>query len=129
MKNKNIFDYSHVTSVSAIVLLKEGKAAGKIICNWSDNPAGSVCTAQVMLYDGIISAKVKQKHVKTEFLDCMLPEVMIGKAGGYGYDKRGAAIAAALRKGGILDLLPVEGASGNERSVFEAAGFTWIDVI
>jgi hypothetical protein len=129
MVNKNVFDLKHVKSVSAIVLLKEGKPAGKIICNWSDNPAGSVCTAQVLLYDGVISARIKEKHVKTEFLDCKLPVSMIGKAGGYGYDKRSSAIDSALRAGGIHDLLPVQGGSGNERQVFEAAGFTWIDVI
>ena len=126
---KNIFDYKHVKMVSAIALLKEGKSAGRIVCNWSDNPAGSVCTAQVMLWDGVISAKIKQKHLKTEYLDCMMPAVMIGKAGGYGYDKRSAAISAALRAGGIWDLLPVQGGAGNERSIFEAAGFEWIDVI
>ena len=125
---KNIFDYKHVKSVSAIALLKDGKSAGKIICNWSDNPAGTVCTAQVCLWDGEFSGQVKQKHFKTEYLDCMLPAVMIGKAGGYGYDKRSAAISAALRKGGLHKLLPVEGGAGNERWIFEAAGFEWLEV-
>jgi len=126
---KNIFDLKHVKSVSAIALLKDGKSAGRIICNWSNNPAGSVCTAQVMLWDNVISDQIKEKHLKTEFLDCMLPTTMIGKAGGYGYDKRSAAISAALREGDIHKLLPVAGGAGNERSVFEKAGFTWIDVI
>ena len=125
---KNIFDFKHVKSVSAIALYKEGKSARKIICNWSDNPAGRVCTAQVCLWDKTISDQVTKKHLKTEFLDCMLPIVMLGKAGGYGYDKRSAAISAALRKGGILNLLPVEGGAGNERCVFEAAGFDWFEV-
>ena len=129
MKNKNIFDLKHVKSVSAILLLKEGKPVGKIICNWSDNPAGSVCTAQVLMYDGEISVKIKEKHIKTDYLDCHLPGTMIGKAGGYGYDKRSSAIAHALQEGGIHDLLPVQGGSGNERQVFESAGFTWVDVI
>ena len=128
MGNKNIFDCKHVKQVSAIALYKEGKTAGRIICNWSDNPAGSVCTAQVMLWDGAISEQIKQKHHKTEFLDCMLSVVMIGKAGGYGYDKRSAAISAALYKGGIHELLPVAGGAGNERSIFEAAGFDWFEV-
>ena len=58
----------------------------------------------------------------------MLPAVMIGRAGGYGYDKRSAAISAALRVGGLDKILAVEGGAGNERSVFEAAGFEWIEV-
>jgi len=128
MNKKNIFDYKHVKGVTAIALYKEGKSARKIICNWSDNPAGSVCTAQVCLWDGEISEKVKQEHTKTEFLDCHLPVTMIGKAGGYGYDKRSAAISSALRKGGLHELLPVEGGAGNERTVFENAGFEWFEV-
>jgi len=126
---KNIFDYKHVKSVTAIALYKDGKSAGSIICNWSDNPAGSVCTAQVSLWDGEISSQIKEIHIKTEYLDTDLPILMIGKAGGYGYDKRSSAIAAALGKGGIHHLLPVEGGSGNERTVFEAAGFEWFEII
>ena len=129
-KFKNIFDYKHVKSVSAIALLKDGKSAGRIVCNWSDNPAGSVCTSQVMLWDGEISGKVRTRHVKTEYHDFgQLPVVMLGKAGGYGYDKRSAAISAAIREGGIHEFLPVESGAGAERSVFEKAGFTWIEVI
>lgn len=125
---RNIFDYKHVKGTTAIALLKDGKTAGRIICNWSDNPAGSVCTAQVMLWDGVISDKIKKEHHPSIHSDCYLPVVMIGKAGGYGYDKRSAAIADALRIGGIWDLLPVQGASGNERQVFEDAGFVWFEV-
>ena len=126
---KNIYDCKHIKGVSTITLYKNGKPAGKIICNWSDNPAGTVCTAQVCLYDGEISNKIKEIHIKTEFLDCMVPATMIGKAGGYGYDKRSGAISAALRVGGIHDLLPVWAGAGDERKVFEAAGFEWFDII
>ena len=126
---KNIYDYKHVKSVAAIALYKNGKTAGKIICNWSDNPAGSVCTAQVMLWDGKISEQVKQVPYESDFLTGDHPILMIGRAGGYGYDKRSSAIAAALRKGGIHHLLPVEGGSGNEGTVFTAAGFEWFEII
>ena len=51
---KNIYDCKHVKGVSAIALYKAGKPAGKIICNWSDNPAGTVCTAQ----------ETKEKYLK-----------------------------------------------------------------
>ena len=54
-KMKNIHDFKHVKSVTAIALLKNGKPAGKIIANWSDNPAGSVCTACVMLSPIVIN--------------------------------------------------------------------------
>ena len=129
MKNRNIYDYKMVKGVSAIALLKAGKPVGKIVANWSDNPAGSVCTAQVMLWDGPISEQIKKRQVKTDFLNCELSVVMIGKADGYGYDKLSAAISAALRVGGLEKLLPVEGGSGNQRSVFEKAGFEWVEVI
>lgn len=125
---KNIFDYKHVKGTTAIALLRDGEFVGKIVCNWSDNPAGSVCTAQVILWDKEYCPKIKQRHIKTEFLDCYLPAIMIGKAGGYGYDKRSAAISAALSKGGLHELLPVEGGAGNERAIFEDAGFTWCEV-
>ena len=125
--NKNIFDYSHVKSVSAIALLKAGKHVGKIVANWSDNPNGSVCTAQVCLWDGKISEQIKRE--KSSLVNFELAVLMIGKAGGYGYDKLSSAIASALRVGGIDHLIKVEGASGNQQAAFEDAGFTWIQVI
>lgn len=127
--NKNIFDYQHVKSVSAVCLLKDGKQVGRIVANWSDNPNGSVCTAQVCLWDGVLSEQIKKRHVKTDFLDCELSVVMIGKAGGYGYDKLSSAIYEALRKGGLHELVKVEPGSGNQQKAFEEAGFTYIPVI
>lgn len=126
---KNVFDLKHVKSVTAIALLKKGVPVGKIIANWSDNPAGSVCTAQVCLWDDEISPQITQRHFKTAFLDAMLPVVMIGKAGGYVYDKLSSAISQALRIGGIDHLIKVESCSGNQRKAFEDAGFTYFEVI
>lgn len=82
-----------------------------------------------MLWDGEISGKVKKQHVKTEFLDCELPVLMIGKAGGCGYDKLSSAIASALSRGGISDLIKVEGGAGNQENAFKEAGFDWVSVI
>lgn len=96
---KNIFDYSHVKSVSVSVLLdNKGEIAGKIIANFSDNPNGSVCTAQVIIYKLPKTIKPKIKKYNTEFLeDSTFESPFIGKAGGYGYDKLSSAIAIAIR--------------------------------
>lgn len=128
-RKKNVFDLNHVKSVSAIALLKDGKSVGRIVANWSDNANGSICTAQVMLWDGKISDQVKKVRLKTESLDCEVSATMIGKAGGYGYDKLSSAIASALREGGIDKIIKVEGASGNQQKAFEDAGFEWVQVI
>lgn len=130
-RNKNIFDYKMVQGVSAVALLKDGQVVGKIIANWSDNPNGSVCTAQVLLWDKELAPKVKLRRIKTEFLDCELAIPMIGKASGYGYDKLSSAISQALEVGGIRKLFPtpVEGGSGNQQTAFESAGFEWVTII
>lgn len=123
---KNIFDMKHVKMVKAICLLKDGKEAGKIIGHWSDNPNGSVCTAQVILWNDDRVKKVKEKIGESV---CEFDAVMIGSAGGYGYDKFSAAIESALRKGDMLEHIKVKGGSGNERNAFQDAGYTWIGVI
>ena len=99
---KTIYEYTHVKSVSCIVLIDKTskEIAGKIIANWSDNPNGSVCTAQVIIYNsedrGLKAKKSKQKYYSS---DDYMPELAIGKASGYGYDKLWTAIYAAMRKG------------------------------
>lgn len=96
---KNIFDYNHVKSVSASVLLdSKGEIAGKIIANFSDNSNGSVCTAQVIIYKLPDTVKPKIKRYDSEFLkDDTFESPFIGKASGYGYDKLSTAIANAIR--------------------------------
>lgn len=126
ISEKNIFDYKSVKNVSAIALLKDGKEAGKIVCNWSDNPAGSVCTAQVFLYGEQYGTKKFKETLSGVEHEFSVP--MIGKAGGYGYDKRSQAIYDALRKQDLHKVIKVEPASGNERTAFEAAGFTWFEI-
>lgn len=96
---KNIFDYSPVKSVSAIALIdmKTKEPCGKIVASWSDNPNGSVCTAQVIIHNaekfGIVA---KERTVDLMGNPTKLPCILMGKAGGYGYDKLSSAISEAL---------------------------------
>lgn len=117
---KPIFDFKHVKGTTAICLLnkKTGCYCGRIVANWSDNPNGTVCTAQVMLFIGAPTARSKEDFVNVQ-----------GKAGGYGYDKLSSAIAQALRKADLHDVIKVQGASGNQAEAFEKAGFVYIQVI
>lgn len=80
---KSAFDCKHVKSVSAAALLHNGQFAGKIIADWSDNPAGSTCRATVIVFSGPLR---------------WLPK-STGSAGGYGYDKLSAAIDDAMHRG------------------------------
>lgn len=97
---KNIFDYAHVKSVTAYVLMdKKKEIAGKIIANFSDNPNGSVCTAQVIIHKLPKTIVPKVKRYDSEFLkDKTFDAPFIGKAGGYGYDKFSSAVADAMRR-------------------------------
>jgi len=122
---KSIYDFKHVNGVKAVALLKDGKEAGKIIANFSDNPAGSVCTVAVILYTHTPGTSA------------------MGSAGGYGYDKFSSAVYEALKK---MDLIPgkitlgeypckksgkiaVYPGSGNTQRAFENAGYQYIEVI
>ena len=64
-----------------------GEEAGKILAYYSDNPAGSVWHAKVILY-----------FYGCNILGIENNESMEGKAGGYGYDKFSAAVADSLHK-------------------------------
>lgn len=123
---KNIFDFKHVKGTRAVALLKAGELKGKIIANWSDNPAGSVCTAQVILFD---RETKKKRHVMLLDKPAELSALMIGRAGGYGYDKFSSAVYEALKAGGLEKDIPVEPAGGAVRESFEKAGYTYIEVI
>ena len=131
---KNIFDMKHVRGVKAIALLKKGEMAGRIIANYSDNPAGSVCTVMVQIYGHKNGADGRNWAT--------------GTAGGGGYDKFSAAVSSALRSMGLLPdhdkthaftfehkkvrlsgKIPVYSGSGNVRAAFEAAGYAYIEAI
>lgn len=130
---KNIFDYSHVKSVSAITLLdiKTRENAGKIIANWSDNPNGSVCTAQVIIYNEDNYGLTRKTAKETYSDGSPMPQIAIGKAGGYGYDKLSSAIYAAMRKGFDWTFESPDfsgvGESGT-RKFFESIGLQYVSI-
>lgn len=99
---KNIFDYSHVKSVTAIALIDitTRECRGKIVANWSDNPSGSVCTCQIFLDDssGYLLRAKQLKYDSKLLQGSTYAKPMIGKAGGYGYDKISTAIYSALNE-------------------------------
>lgn len=80
---RSAYDCSHVKSVAAwALLLSGGEHAGKIVANYSDNPAGSVVTLTVSIWGGKLGALDRAS----------------GTAGGYGYDKFSAAFVDALKR-------------------------------
>lgn len=115
---KNIFDYTHVKSVRAWVLIYKGEQAGKIVANFSDNPMGSVCTAQVIVWTGPLSKSFEDSDPGANYVPAL------GKAGGYGYDKFSAAVSDSLKKQGF-DPKDMSGCGdGAVRSFFQDNGYT-----
>ena len=108
---KSAYEMKHTQSVTAIALFYEGDYAGKIVANWSDNPAGSVCTATMGVWKGPLSYMSGT-----------------GKAGGGGYDKLSAAIADALMRAGLHDQCPVGSGAGNQRQKLEELGYMYAEV-
>ena len=113
---KYAHDYSHAKSVTAWGLLYQGKEAGKLIANWSDNPAGSVCAATVWVSAGPL-AEWYYSFPKT------------GRARGYGYDKLSAAVASAFIAAGVQPRALESAGNGQTREEFEAWGYTVIRVL
>jgi hypothetical protein len=112
LRTKNIFDYKHVKSVSVQLLIdiKTGERVGKIISNWSDNPAGSVCTSQIILCNAETYG-LKRKSSPVEGSSYVNYQLLIGKAGGYGYDKLSSAICSAIHEN-CTDWPEVNGKAG-----------------
>jgi hypothetical protein len=115
---RTAFDCSHVKSVTAWALVHpesdmDGGCAGRIVANFSDNPAGSVCTATVHLWRGPLR----------------MDAGTTGNAGGGGYDKFSAAVGDALNRAGI-DCGDLHGAGdGAVRKFLESKGYRTIPVI
>lgn len=134
---KNIFDYSHVKSVSAKVLTdrETGKIAGKIVANWGDSSNGSTCTAQVIIFEPErYGLKPKREKYNNPMLEgCEHDALCIGKAGGCGYDKFSAAVWYACRKGFLdfgVGLTPFDGRGESAvQSYFESIGLGYHSVI
>lgn len=111
---KQVNDLKHVNGTTAIALLFEGKAAGRVIANWSDNPNGSVCTASVIIWGGPL------KDHKFDY-------ATMGRAGGYGYDKLSQAVWQCFKKLGV-ETLKVQPANGQTCEEFEAWGYEYFKV-
>lgn len=118
---KHVTDLKHVRGVTAKALLFDGKPAGRIIANWSDNPAGTVCSASVIVWSGPLK---DCKHPKT---GQELNYGNIGKAGGYGYDKMSQAVWQCLVNAGI-EPKKVKPANGQTNEEFEAWGYVVMDI-
>jgi hypothetical protein len=116
MKNpKQITDYSHVKGTTAVALLYDGKPAGRLIANWSDNPAGAVCRASVVIFAGPLK-------------DHDFNWSNVGTAGGYGYDKLSQAVWQCFNKAGAEAKI-VRPANGRTQDEFEAHGYTYFPII
>jgi len=124
---RNIFDYKHVKSVSVYILQDKttNEIRGKIISNFSDNPNGSVCTTQIITYDFLTG---NDPEFDNGLL--VLNNPCIGKAGGYGYDKRSTALASALRKQDIYTTFSGRGIESAEcREFFDNYNLEIISIL
>ncbi len=110
---RSAFDCKHVKSVSCWALLWRGELAGKIVADWSDNPAGSVCTCTVVIYAGPLAELEKAT----------------GNAGGSGYDKLSAAFVSAMGRSNLCDLVSAEVENGLRKvhSAGEAPMRKWLE--
>lgn len=110
---KSAFDCSHVKSVRAYAVLLNGTPAGRVVANWSDNPAGSVCTVTVGIWDGELKG---------------MPSVT-ARAKGFGYCKFSAAFESAIQSAGV-EIHDVHGAGESEvEKWLESHGYTAFRVI
>lgn len=121
---KSIYDYSHIKSVSAIALLFKGKSAGKIIANWSNNQAGSVCTTHVEVSDGPLKIVEKKEVTLMGESKTITSHAVTSRAGGGGYCKLSTTIGDALSQYHLSGSgLP------SCQTFFEKNGYQWIEVI
>lgn len=112
---KQVNEMKGPKSTTAWALLYEGKEAGRVIANWSDNPAGTVCSASVIVFHGPLA-------------EYGFGYDTVGRAGGYGYDKLSQAVWQCFDKVGCPAKV-VRPANGQTRDEFEAWGYTVIEVL
>lgn len=117
---KRAIDGKHAKSVTAWALLLNGKYVGRIVANYSDNPSGSVVTADVVAWDGALEPE----------------ECLTGRAGGHGYHKLSAAVSDALERGKGWNaeqrdaIAKMHGAGeGRMRTFFESLGYVVAEVL
>lgn len=118
---KRINEFKHVQGTTAKALIYEGKPAGRVIANWSDNPNGAVCTASVIIWGGPLGSS------KNEKTGAQFNYNNLGKAGGYGYDKLSQAVWQCFNNVGI-ETKAVKPANGQTNEEFEAWGYIVADV-
>lgn len=118
---KRIKEFKHVAGTTAKALIYDGKPAGRIIANWSDNPAGTVCSASVIIWAGPLK---DMKHPKT---GKGFDYGNIGKAGGYGYDKLSQAVWECFNNAGI-ETVKVKPANGQTDEEFIERGYVIFDI-
>lgn len=116
-----VYNMKGPKSVTAWALLWNGKPAGKLIANWSDNKNGTVCSASLYIYSGPLSPDDKNNGVTFDF-------GTVGKAGGYGYDKLSQAVWQCFDKKGI-ETKCVKPANGRTREEFEAWGYEVFEIV
>jgi hypothetical protein len=118
---KRVHEMKGPQSTTAWALLFNGKPAGKMVANWSNNSNGTVCSASVYIYNGPLDLKQQTSKYKLDFGN-------IGKAGGSGYDKLSQAVYQCFLNCGI-ETKTVRPANGRTRDEFEAWGYEVIEVI
>lgn len=118
---KTITQFSHVAGTTAKALIYEGKPAGRIIANWSDNPNGSVCTASVIIWGGPLKDAKNEKNGKEFNYGNM------GKAGGYGYDKLSQAVWQCFKNVGV-ETIAVSPGNGRTDDEFTQRGYVVFDI-
>ena len=117
---KQVNEMKGPKATTAWALLFNGKPAGKLIANWSDNPAGTVCSASLYIWNGPLDLKEQRGKLKLDFGN-------VGKAGGYGYDKLSQAVWQCFNNAGI-ETKVVQPANGRSRDEFKAWGYEVIEV-
>lgn len=118
---KRVNEMKGPQNTTAWALLLDGKSAGKLIANWSDNPAGTVCSASVLIWSGPLDMKQQTGTKKLDWGN-------VGKAGGYGYDKLSQAVWQCFDNAGI-ETKKVKPANGMTRQEFEAWGYEVFEIL
>jgi len=106
---KNATECTHAKSVSVVALVDQapgGGLVGKIVANYSDNPAGSVCTVSLYQFGQVVQT---------------------ARAGGYGYDKMSDALSRLswLDSTGAAHKLPYNDRAG----FFAGLGVDYFEVL
>ena len=118
---KRVTDMKGPKNTTAWALLYNSAFAGKLIANWSDNRAGTVCSASLLIWNGPLSNEDKNKGLIFDLGN-------IGKAGGYGYDKLSQAVWQCF-KNANLETKKVKPGNGQTREEFEAWGYVVCEII